>query len=64
MSGQGFKKLEQNVWSMTVIRIGTDANDVPFVDVRITETGEERQLYVGDSLNMILDLKDEFLSER
>ena len=57
MSGE-LKQLIHNVWSMTVLRIGTDAANVPFVEIRIKKTGQERRLYVGDNLDMVLDLDE------
>lgn len=63
MTNFGLKKLEQRVWSMTVLRIGVDSDNIPFVVVRINETGEERRLYVKDNLEMHFDLTKEELDK-
>lgn len=52
----GLKQVIKNVWSMTVLRIATDSNNIPFVDVRIEESGQEKRLYVGDKLDINLDI--------
>ena len=52
----GLKQIIQNIWSMTVIRIATDSDNIPFVEVRIDQTGQEKRLYAGDNLEMHLDL--------
>lgn len=54
----GLIRLEHTVWTMTVLRVGIDANNDPCVDIRIEETGEKRRLYAGDVLKMHLDLPD------
>lgn len=48
----GQKQVEKIVWSMTVLRISTDSANIPFVEVRINETGEKRRLYVDDELEI------------
>lgn len=48
---------------MTVLRIGVDSDNIPFVVVRINETGEERRLYVKDNLEMHFDLTKEELDK-
>jgi hypothetical protein len=55
---QGLKQYEKTIWSMTVVRIGVDSSNTPFVEVKVTETNEQRRLYVGDVFKMQLDLTD------
>lgn len=55
----GLIRLEQKVWTITVLRVGIDGNNDPCVDIRINETGEKRRLYAGDNLEIRIELKDE-----
>lgn len=50
------KKVEVVLTEFQVVRIAEDADNRAFVEVYISETGQERRLYEGDVLKLEVDL--------